>query len=101
MLSSVSIVPDKWLVMGTNKCQWPPYASTNLIRRNPSPQRTWEMYQYVGIIKSSGEVFLFVFLICRNDTCIIVLSQLYKRSSPPLPLFFSGWLIADSLAIVF
>ena len=99
MLSSVSIVPDKWLV--TNKCQWPPYASTNLIRRNPSPQWTWEMYQYVGIIKSSGEVFLFAFLICRNDTCIIVLSQLYKRSSPPLPLFFSGWLIADSLAIVF
>ena len=58
--TTVSIIPDSWLVMGTNTCKWPRNATTQLIKRNPLPQASWGTYPYAQV--SIVEVFLTVTL---------------------------------------
>ena len=69
--ASVSLVPNKWLVLGTNTCKWPPNAPMAMIRRNPSPQRAWPTYLYFRIAKSSGDNFGLTNIISNKTNNVI------------------------------
>ena len=60
-MAEVSIVPDNWLVMGTDTCRWPPgRISTTLIRKGPTPQLSWPSFPYTRIVRSTCKLKVFL-----------------------------------------